>query len=229
MTGRVTALHAADTASLIDGLSRQVRPVRPLSHPARRMALWVLVAAAIIGLLALEHGVRPDLAAQLRDPVFQCRLGASLLTGLLAVLACLIGGLPDRSRLWLLLPLPSLALWLSTIGYGCLTNWISFEAGRFEPGEAWRCFATLLLTSLPLSLLLFLMLRHAALLRPRPVVLTAGLAVAAVTASAMSLLHPLDATIMILIWNLGAACLVVMVEAALGVCAIAWFDRVLRS
>lgn len=216
-----------DTGALIASLGEQLRPVHRLPHPARRMALWLLTAAAIIGLLALEHGVRPDLAQQVRDGGFQCRLAASLATGLLAVLACMIGGLPDRSRLWLLLPLPPLVLWLSNIGYGCLTNWISFDGNEFQAGEAWRCFATLMLTSLPLSLLLFLMLRHTARLRPRAVTLTAGLAVAAITASAMSLLHPLDATIMILIWNLGAACAIVAIEAAFGVRAITWFDRAL--
>ena len=83
-------------------------------------------------------------------------------------------------------------------------------------GEAARCFATLVLTSVPLSLLMFVMARHAAPLRPMPVALTGSLAVAALTASALSLFHEFDATIMILVWNLGSAALLVVLGALLG-------------
>lgn len=83
-------------------------------------------------------------------------------------------------------------------------------------GEAARCFATLIVTSLPLSLGLFVMLRHAAWLRPTAVTLTGGLAVAAMTATALSLFHDLDATIMVLIWNLGIAAMIVGIGYVLG-------------
>jgi hypothetical protein len=43
-----------------------------------------------------------------------------------------------------------------------------------------------------------------------------GLAIAAVTSFALSLLHNLDATIMILIWNLGMAALIAGMASALG-------------
>ena len=91
-----------------------------------------------------------------------------------------------------------------------------------SPGETARCFATLVLTSVPLSLLMFVMLRHAAPLRPTPVALTGSLAVAAVTASALSLFHAFDATVMILMWNLGVAALLVGLGALLGRKMLAW-------
>jgi hypothetical protein len=68
----------------------------------------------------------------------------------------------------------------------------------------------------PLSLAMFAMLRHVARLRPAAVTMTAGLAVGAITSSALSLFHQLDATIMILLWNLGAAALLVALEGAAG-------------
>ena len=70
-------------------------------------------------------------------------------------------------------------------------------------GEAVRCFATLLLTSVPLSIAMLVMLRYAARLRSTEVSLIGGLAVAAITSFALSLFHDLDATMMIFIWNLG--------------------------
>ena len=72
-----------------------------------------------------------------------------------------------------------------------------------------RCFETLVLTSLPVSLVMLLMLRHAAPLRPRTVAVMGGLSVAAITATALSLFHALDATVMILIWNFGTAVILV--------------------
>ena len=130
--------------------------------------------------------------------------------------------LPDRSHFWFFLPAPTLAAWLSTIGYQCLTNWVSFEPDGIRLGETVRCFATLVLTSLPLSLAMLVMLRYAAPLRPTTVTLTGSLAVAAITATALSLFHDLDATVMILIWNFGTAALIVGLGGMLGRRMFSW-------
>ena len=216
-----------NTNDLITHLVADTRNARALPHPVWRATTWLLVAAGILTLLAIEHGVRPDLAAQWRSGLFLTRLGGSLATGVLASVACMMASVPDRSRLWLLLPVPALALWLSGIGYGCLTAWIAVEAGRTEPDEMLRCFATLLFVSLPLSGAMFLMLRHATRLRPSGITLSAGLAVGAMAAFAMTLLHPIDATIMVLVWNLGIAAVIAAVDALVGVRAMAWFERTL--
>src|SRR5262249_60466746 len=89
-------------------------------------------------------------------------------------------------------------------------------------GEAVRCFATLLMTSIPLTIVMLIMLRYAALLRPLEVSIMGGLAVAAVTAFALSLFHDLDATVMILIWNLGAAVLIAALGSLFGRSMLTW-------
>ena len=127
-----------------------------------------------------------------------------------------------RSRLWVVLPGPPLALWLSSIGYQCLTNWVGMQPGSITLGETIRCFATLVLTSLPLSLTLLLMLRYAAPLRPTSVIFAGSLAVAAITAVALSLFHSGDATIMILMWNLGSACLFMGLGGVFGKTMFSW-------
>jgi hypothetical protein len=58
------------------------------------------------------------------------------------------------------------------------------------------------------DLSMLVMLRHAVLLRAKAVILTGALAVATLTSFALSLDHDLDATVMILVWNLGAATLI---------------------
>jgi len=72
------------------------------------------------------------------------------------------------------------------------------------------------LVSLPLSLVMYAMLRQGAVLRPTTLSLTGSLAVAAMTATAMSLVHQMDAAVLILIWNLGTAALIVALGVALG-------------
>jgi hypothetical protein len=193
------------TPDLIESLATSMTPVRCLRPPLIRAGRWLLLAAVILGLLAVSQGIRPDLQQRLQRAGFAIGMGASLLTGMCAVIAAFMLSLPDRSRLWLLTPVPALLAWLSMIGYQCLTDWISFDPNEFRLGETARCFATLVLTSLPLSLTMLVMLRYAGPLRPTATTLTGSLAVAAITATALSLFHELDATVMILLWNLGTA------------------------
>ena len=210
------------TPDLIDSLVAGAKPVRRLRPPAARAALWLLFAAVIVSLLAVSHGLRPDLEARLSQPSFVTGLAASLLTGALAAVAAFIVSLPDRSRLWLLLPMPALGLWISTISYGCLTEWTSIRPGGVSLGEAVDCLATLVLTSVPLWLGLLLMLRHAAFLFSASVAAAGSLAVAALAATALSLFHGLDASAMILMWNLGAAALLVGLGSAFGERMFSW-------
>ncbi len=135
------------------------------------------------------------------------RVIASLLTGICAAIAAFVVSLPDRSRLWALLPLPPLFVWLANIGYQCFGGWVSLPPGAVTVEAASSCFATLVLTSLPLSLVMLIMLRYAVFLRPLSVILLGSLAVSAIASTALSMFHPLDATVMVLGWNLGTAVL----------------------
>jgi len=202
------------TPDLIESLVAGAKPVRRLRPPVARAALWLLFALAMVALLAISHGLRADLGHRLEQPLFVTGISASLLTGVLAAVAAFIVSLPDRSRLWLLLPAPSLALWVSTIGYQCLTDWVGVQPDGFRLGEAADCFATLVLTSVPLWVALLVMLRYVVLLRSAATAVTASLAVAAIASTALSLFHSLDASAMILIWNLGAAALLMGLGSA---------------
>jgi hypothetical protein len=190
--------------------------VRRLRPPLLRAGLWLLLAGLVLLALAAVHGARPDIALRLRDPSFVVALAGSLLTGILAAIAAFYLSLPDRSRLWLLLPAPALALRVATIGYGCLTDWVSMAPDGLRLGSTLECFATLVIASLPLSAALLVMLRHSARLHPTMVGAMGGLAAAGIAATALSFFHELDATVMVLVWNLGAAALIVALGGILG-------------
>ena len=204
------------TPQLIDALVERATPVRRLRAPLVRAGQWLGFAAIVLALLATVHGVRTDLLGHLQQPVFLLTLASALATGILAAIAAFIISLPDRSQWWIWLPVPALAAWLSSIGYGCLTDWVSMDPEGVRLGETARCFATLLLTSAPLSLAMLVMLRYAVILRSKAVVLMGALAVAAMTSFALALNHDLDATVMILVWNLGIAALITGTGGLLG-------------
>jgi hypothetical protein len=210
------------TPEFINTLVASATPVRRLKPPLIRAGMWLMLAAVILALIGVAHGLRSDIFDCCRQPRFVVAMVGMLATGILAAVASFRVSVPDGSRLWVLLPMPALALWVSAIGYGCLTDWVSIRPDGVHMGEAVRCFATLLLMSVPLSIAMLVMLRYAALLRSTEVSLLGGLAVAAVTSFALSLFHDLDATMMILIWNLGSAIVVASASAVFGRSMFAW-------
>lgn len=210
------------TSALIDSLVANAMPVRRLRPPVMRAASWLLFVALMLTLVSVGQGVRPDLALKLHQPVFVTSVVAAVVTGVLAAMASFAASVPGRPRGWLLLPVPALIVWIATIGYGCLTNWVSVGPGGIALGETARCFATLAVVGMPLSLVMLIMLRHVARLSPAPVAMMGSLAVAAMTATALSLFHPLDATAMIALWNFGVAVLFVAVGGLYGGRLLGW-------
>jgi len=210
------------TSDLIDVLVADATPVRRLRPPAARAACWLLFATAVMLFVGIAHGVRADLALKLHQPVFVIGMVAAMATGILAALGAFIASVPGWSRRWLLLPIPASLVWVVTIGYGCLINWVTIGPEGMSLGETSKCFATLVLVGMPLSLMMLIMLRHTARLSPGPVIMTGSLAVAAITAVALSVFHPLDATAMILLWNLGVAALYLSLSGRYGQRVLSW-------
>ena len=210
------------TPELIDRLVQHATPVRRLRPPSVRAALWLAFATFVLVLLGVGHGMRSDLVARLHEPTFLLSVAAMLATGILSAVAAFAISVPDRPRWLLLLPVPALAVWIATVGYGCLTDWVSMGPEGVRFGETMRCFATLLLTSVPLGMGLALMLRYAALVRTGAVAVMGGLAVAAITSAVLSLLHDLDASVMILVWNLGTAVLITALGRLFGGAMFRW-------
>lgn len=213
------------TSDVIDSLVADAKPVRRLQPPAVRALCWLMFAALMLALVAIVHGLRPDLMLKLSQPVFATGVVAALTTGVLAAMASFMASVPGRSRRWLLLPTPALVVWISTIGYGCLTGWVSIGPEGMSLGETARCFATVAITGIPLSLAMLVMLRYMARLSSAPVAMMGSLAVAAMTAVALSLFHSLDATVMILLWNFGVTALFLVFSGLYGKRLLEWVAR----
>jgi hypothetical protein len=78
-----------------------------------------------------------------------------------------------------------------------------------------KCLETIALGSTPLAALLFFMLRHARFVRATVTASVAAIAVG-LTVSALRMFHELDATVMVLIWNVGAAVAITLIATLFG-------------
>ena len=123
------------TQELIGSLAANLTPVRRLGSPLLRAGGSLLLAVIVLVLLSIVQGVRPDLVQRLREPGFAINAFAALLTGALSAVAAFVLSVPGRSRLWLLLPAPALAVWLGSVGAQCLTHWVGLDSSGIRLGR----------------------------------------------------------------------------------------------
>jgi hypothetical protein len=188
-----------DTENLIGALSADLRPVRRLDPPFARAARFLALAAAILLAIVLYQGVKPLFLARLDDPMFLVPWLASIATGIAATIAVFHLAVPGAPRWVFWLPALPLAVWLVTLGAGCLEELIAHGTAHLD--TSWHCVQVIAQTSLPLGLVLGWMLRRAAPLAPVATGALAALAVSAFASAALETFHSLQTATMILIWH----------------------------
>ncbi len=202
--------------TFIAELVAELRPVRPIAGPGLRAAGWLCVVVALALALAAYSdldAVRHRLMAV--PDMWLAVVGSTLTIGLAAVAAFQLS-LPDRSPLWAMLPLPGLALWIGASGMGCARSWIIPDTHDASLHETMHCLTFIIGFSVPLSVLLTMMLRRGFSLYPSLTAATAGLAVAAASATLLNFFHPFDAAATDLIVHASAVLLVVAINRYFG-------------
>ncbi|MCU0888172.1 MAG: DUF1109 domain-containing protein [Rubritepida sp.] len=185
---------------LVARLAGALRPVRRLPPPPVLLAGWTALAMAVIGLAAALIGVHRTEGAGVGGFESLHLLGAAL-TALLAGLAAFELALPDRDRRWGWLPLPGLALWLGTMGAGCLGQWMDAGPDGIPFWVSWQCMGFIAGLGLPLSVAILWLTRHAAWARPGPVAACGALSAAAFASLGLTLVHPTYGPVMVLAWH----------------------------
>ncbi len=184
------------TQDLIDSLAGRLQPVTPARPPLPRAAGFVLLCVVLVAAAAWLTHAWPLMLARLADPRFAVELAATAMTGITGIVAAFMLAVPDRRREWALLPLPFLALWLLSSGYGCYRNWLVTGTNGLALGESGHCFIFIIGFSIALSAGLWLALkRSAAWLDPIRTTACAGIGVAALAAAALQFWHPFDVTV----------------------------------
>ena len=157
-----------DTNKLINDLTQNLTPVRPVGSAPLRAMLFILMSAIFLSAgLYLAGGPRPDLAFKMAEFSFLLENAAMTLAGLLATLAAFRLHVPDtRLRKNVILPLSlGSALWLLIAFHCCLGISPTHALHQFREEaslDALHCATDLaLLVTAPLISAL-LMLRRAA-------------------------------------------------------------------
>lgn len=185
---------------MIARLAAALRPVRRLPPPPVLLAVWTAVALAAIAVSVLVFGVRGSLAGGPFGFDGLNLLGAGL-TAVLAGLAAFELALPDRDRRWLWLPAPAVALWLGSMGLGCLAEWLGPQPGGQGFWVSWGCMLFITGLGVPLSLAILWLTRHGAWVRPGPVAACGALSAAAFASLGLTLIHPTYGPFMVLAWH----------------------------
>jgi hypothetical protein len=214
----------SESDALVRRLAADLQPVQPLASPVRRGLSWAVASILVLIAVGTVTGLRGDLETRLADVGFVLSMLAALATGVTAAIAALVVSLPDRSRAIALLPVAPALLWASSVGYGCLTNWISISEGSVTLNATVTCLAIVAATSVPLALVSAFMLRHAARLQPRLVSILAAIAVTGVASFALNLFHQLEASALVLIWNIAMAAVMSILATLYGRRFLSW-DR----
>jgi hypothetical protein len=181
-----------------------------------RAALWLLAVAALGALAIVLFSDLYVFAHRANDPKLDLELAGTLLTGIAAVVAAFHLSLPDRSPLWALLPLPPLALWITSSGYSCYGHWVAFGPDGWKIGESAQCFRFILAIGVPLGISLLVLLRRTRPLAPARVAAVGGLGVAALAAFLLQFFHPFDVTFMDLSVHLVAVGIVTALSSLAG-------------
>ena len=191
------------TDQLVRRLADSPEAVRPLPHPWMRTLVWLLLSIPYLALVVLVVSPRGDLIEQISDTRYFIEQLAALTTGIAAAAAAFVSTIPGRRRAFLLLPFVPLAIWLGSLGQGCVQTWLQYGLDGLSLRPDWFCFPAITLVGAVPAIAMALMLRRGAPLTPHVTAALGGLAAAGLGNFGLRLFHPQDASLMVLVWQFG--------------------------
>lgn len=218
---------ATDTDELIERLTVRAEPVRPLASPWIRTILWLAMAIPYVSVIVLMMTPRDDLIAKVSDFRFVLEQAAALSTAIAAAAAAFASIVPGFSRRFLLIPLLPLAIWLASLGQGCLQTWLSGgDLVRFT--SDFICIPAIALVGTVPAVVMVLMLRKGAPLWPQTSAALGGLAAAGLGSFGLRLFHHQDASLMVLVWQTGTVFLLTILCGWAGRLFLNWHPLVAK-
>ncbi|MDP2150273.1 MAG: NrsF family protein [Parvibaculum sp.] len=195
------------TEELIGSLASDVMPVRRLLLPPFRMVIWLGLSLPWIVLVVWYMGVRPDLMSRLGDGTWLAEQSLALMTALTAALAALCVSVPGRPLWERLLPLLPLGLWVGTIVQGCIQSIMAGGPWTSLIRMDWSCTPHIALLGIGPAVVMIALVRKGAPVAPYVTIGYAALAATALAAFGLRFFHAEDASLMILVWQLGSVAL----------------------
>lgn len=211
-----------ESNDIVTKLVRDLKPTRRLADPGSRLWIWLGVSLLYAGAVIAYMGPRSDLNFKLAEPIFLFEIAAPLLTGILAAYGALSSGVPGRPFWERIAPLPAAVAWIATIGGSCWLSFTRVGSGALTIHLDPICFPAIVLAGLVPAILLIVMVRRGVPLYPTMTMALTMLAAAAFGAAILRLFHTQDASIMILVWQIGTVALLMLLGAAAGRRTISW-------
>lgn len=210
------------TNDLIGTLSKRAMPVKRLPPPWQRALLWLAIAVPYTIMVVIVVHPRADIGDKLIEYRYLTEQFAAIATAITAALAAFISTIPGHSRKWLLAPLAPLALWLASLGQGCMQTWGEFGASGLVLKPDWICFPSILLAGTVPAIAMVIMLRRGAPLTPHLTLGLGALAAAALGNFGLRFFHPQDASLMVLFWQVGSVLLMSAIASLYGKHILTW-------
>lgn len=205
-----------DTHELIASLAAKAEPVKPLGSPVLRAVATIATLAALGAPFVIFFSTANPLA--MRGPGSELQAGLELISilvaGIVSIVAAFHLAVPGRSRSWLLIPLPALAVWVGVSGLGCWRDLVRNGAEGWEIGHSMSCLYFISTVSLLLGPALAWRLSRASPIDPLPVAAYGGLGAAAMSAFFLQFFHPFAVTLIDLSMHLLAVAVVVVTGSA---------------
>jgi hypothetical protein len=211
-----------DTDKFIERLAEAVEPVQPLSRPWIRTAAWLLVAIPYVALVVLVASPRADLLAKAAQWRYLVEQLAALFTGIAAATAAFATIIPGYDRRILFVPALPLAIWLGSLGDGCVQDWIRLGPDGLSLRPDWHCFPGIVLIGAVPAIAMVVMLRRGAPLTPHLTAALGGLAAAGLGNFGLRLFHSQDASLMVLVWQVGTVSILTALAAWAGHYLLNW-------
>jgi hypothetical protein len=220
----------SNTQILIRRLSADLKAVRRLPTPTQRTLIWFMIALPYVAcFVVVPFSPQPDLGSKLMEWRYCAEEAAALATALLAAwtaFSMTVPGFDQRRCLLVLLPL---AIWIGLLAEG---SGLDIAQGGWKVvGFYWVCFPAIAVGGLWPAIVMVLMLRRGAPLRPHATATIGGLAAAALGNVALRLfhVHVPDGGLTILVWHVGSALVLSWLAGLLGPVLLEWRTRPLRE
>lgn len=178
-----------DTDKLIEDLSRDAKPVKPLAPPLTRAAMLLAGILAAMAAFAASGGHVSDTIAHLANPRFALELIGALTAGIAAIAAAVMLSIPGRAQAWLYLPLPGIALWLAG---GALECYRQVDELGYVPASLFAsrdCFLFIVSVGVPAAAAAYIFLRRHLSVDAVRVTALAALGTALLAAALLQFVH----------------------------------------
>lgn len=192
------------TEELVVSLAGDIRPVQRLRLPSVRLLVWLGLSLPWVALIVWYRGPRADIALKMGESAWLFEQSLALITALAAGLAALCASIPGRPVWERALPLLPLGLWIAIIVDGSIRSVVAGGTWSLLVEVDWVCLPNIASLGVVPAVAMIALIRRGAPVSPYATIGYAALAATALAEFGLRFFHAEDASLMILVWQMGS-------------------------